>query len=274
MIKKRIVFFTAAWWDHVKMYEDITFPSMEDDLRRLEEEGYELEVYKAGFNTKELPEVNYAIAVSKPNMIMLPHLRECLQMCLDKNALLFLAPPDTIWGKGSIYNSVKMMEGKTECLAIPHIRISKDDYPNKAPTNRELVNMCFDYPHDAFMESFDTIEKNGTWAGLSARKITKDIYTVIHNMPTVYLVNVTALDIQFWNQVRDFGEWDRAWLNLLFQNNRVKIASNSDVAFCAEITKEESNVPPNQNKLLYNDKHFIQGLANHWFNKFVYTLMR
>jgi hypothetical protein len=240
MNKKKIIFHSTAWGRYREMYKEYTLPSIQYDIEELKKEGYECVYSQGGFDLDSAPEkFDTKRAWNPSSAILLQHLRSTIQDCIDEDAIMVLIMPDTIYGKGSIYNCIKLQEGKNVQVAIPHLRaVAKDEWKGKSPTCRELVNYCFDAPHDTFIKSFDNLELNSTWAGISVRKLNDKMYTLTHSLPTVYVAKFNAHDLQFWEYAMDFGFWDRNWLKQLWHDNRLKVIGSSDIAFCVEMRFE------------------------------------
>lgn len=273
---KRIIFHTTAWGKYRDWYKDYAQPSLQWDIELLKKEGYTCEYSQGAFDLDEAPEkYDTTKAWNKYSAILLQHLRRTIQDCIDQEAIFVLVMPDTIFGKGSIYNSIKLMENKNVNIAIPHIRaVPKEEWKGKNPTCRELVNYCFESPHDAFIKTFDNEDKNATWAGISTRKLNDKMYSILHSLPTVYVARFTALDLRFWQYAMDFGMWDRQWLKMLFQDKRVKVIGSSDIACCVELTDADKNLPEVQKGMQYNDKYWEADEHNRVFNIFQFALMR
>lgn len=274
--KGRIVFHTTAWGKYREMYEKYTKPSIQSDIALLKEDGYDCVYSHGGFDLDKAPEkFDTTRAWNKESAILLAHLRATIQDCIDDNSIMVLVMPDTIFGKGSIYNSIKMMEGKNTNIAIPHLRaVPLEKWQDKNPTCRELVDYCFESPHDSFMKSFDNEDSNASWAGISARKLNNKMYTVNHSLPTTYIARFNPIDLRYWEYCMDFGNWDRQWLKILVKDERIKIVGSSDIAFCVELTDADKNVPPVQKGLLNNDKYWEEDDHNKIFKMFQYSLMR
>jgi len=274
--KGKIILHTTAWGRYREMYEKYTKPSIQADIEMLKDDGYECLYSQGGFELDKTPEeFDKRRAWNKESAVLLQHLRQTIQTCIDEDAIMVLVMPDTIWGKGSIYNSIKCMEGKNINIAIPHLRaVPLEKWQNKTPTCRELVEYCFESPHDSFIKSFDNVDKNSSWAGISARKLTDKIYTLNHSLPTTYICKFTPLDLRFWEYNMDFGNYDRAWLAMLMRDERLKVIGSSDLAFCVELTDADQNVPPVQKGMLNNDKYWEEQDHNKIFKMYQYALMR
>lgn len=272
--KQPIIIHVAGWFDYVDLYYKYGKPSLVNDVKRLEDEGYEVIWNEVEFDREKLPVYTNSGNLSAD--VLLSQLRLLIKRAIDTNAIVFMAAPDMIWGQNSMYNMVKLAEGKDEvCIAAPHLRVIDNDFQNKTPTNRELVDRVFNYPHQAFLSSFDHNDANGTLSGgLSIRKIDDNNYCVIANLPTVHLVQFNQRDQAFWDNNLCMGHWDRGWLYELYINNRLKLVGSSDIAFCAEITDENRNRCVLQEGCLNNDAFYNSGAHNIGLNKVYCSLIR
>ena len=203
-----------------------------------------------------------------------------IKTCIDEDAAMFFAPPDSVFGNHSVTNVVKTVEGKDVCLAAPNARVRRDSImasgvfdrlKNMETTieNDELVDLAFEHGHPALLESFDNVDTNRTHRGLSIRKINESTYSIIHNLPTVYLANFVADDLEHFT--RSWASWDRRWPRLLMRHNRLKVVGSSDLFFCVELTKNDRpGRIRKQSGLLNNDKLIKQEryLHNYVCNSF------
>ena len=218
---------------------------------------------------------------SGKNDILLEALIAQIRKCINENAMMFSTPPDTIFGNHSISNAVKLVEGKDVCLAAAHPRIRKESVLSSGVfdklkhmeitiENDELVDLAFQFGHSALLNSFDNEDENTTWAGLSIRKINKNTYSIISNLPTVYLANFTERDLKFFEDNEAFNAWDREWLRTLVNRCRVKFIGSSDLFFCVEVTPSEPGAISKKG-LLNNDKYLTRKnrhLGNYVCNSF------
>ena len=100
--------------------------------------------------------------------------------------------------------------------------------------NDELVDLAFEHGHQSLLGSIDNEYCNRTFVGLSIRKITDNTYTVIHNLPMVWLANFTKDDLRFFKT--PWSIWDDRWASLLLRQNRLKVAGSRDLFFCVDLT--------------------------------------
>jgi len=275
-MKKKLLIHTTAWGKYRDFYNTYTKPSLEKDVAYLKSQGWEISYTQGAFNLDEAPEkFDTTRSFNKCSALLLAHLRKTIQDCIDQESYMFLAPPDTVFALGTLTHCVKIAHGKNVCVAIPHIRASLGDgkvWENKLPTGKELVRRCFTNGHDAFIKTMDNENENATWAGISTRKIDSDLHAMIHCMPTIYLAKFTPLDLRYWEYAMDFGNWDRQWLKILWNDSRVKIVGSSNMAFCVEVTDIDKNVPPLQSGLKNNDKYWCEDDFNKDMRNFVFSL--
>ncbi|MDI6761147.1 MAG: hypothetical protein QMD05_10020, partial [Candidatus Brocadiaceae bacterium] len=146
-------------------------------------------------------------------------------------------------------------------------------------TNQELADWLLHNAHDTFNKSLDHLDPNLTHAGISVRKTDDDLYSIIHNLPTVYLAKFLQQDLDFFVNAKRamgdsaWGQWDRGWLELLTEQGRIKVVGSSDMAMAVELTSDD-RTPPLWNGLQYNDlyDHRRRRPYNMVFNKFLYVL--
>lgn len=272
--KQPIIIHTTAWMYYVNLYNKYCKPSIMPDVKRLEKEGYKIIWNETDFDRKKMPVYTNTGNLSAD--IILGHLRKMISKAIKLNAIVFMAAPDIIYGKNSMYNAVKLAEGKPKtCIAFPHLRIIDNDFKNKTPTNREVVQMVFDNPHQAFTSAFDDNDDNGTYqGGLSIRKIDDKNYCMIVNLPTVHVAQFNQQDQVFWDNNTCMGNWDRGWLYQIFLTDRLKVIGSSDIAFGAEITSEFKNTCPLYANSLNNDKFHNSMAHNVALNKFYCSLIK
>ena len=112
----------------------------------------------------------------------------------------------------------------------------------------------FKYPHQSTLTAFDNIDTNSTYfSGISIRKINPNSYTVIHNLPSVFIGTFNKFDYLFFHLLNGFNQWDRKWSSILLRTNRLKICGSSDLFFMVELTKDSEKIPTLNKGMLNND---------------------
>ncbi len=212
---------------------------------------------RIGIENFEITELSTELEGSHPDIgaILLGQFKGEIKRCLDTNSRLLMAPPDSIFGDGTLHALFKMGSQEGVCVAVPHPRTLPTifDYPSRlcasledALTNPELVTETFNNLHKTWSEAevgFDKI--NSYVGGVCWRKISPGLYSVQHRLPTNYLIHFIQSDLQFFEAQICFGAIDHLWPTKLIQEERERVIGSSDVAFICEVTEKNQNVPPN-----------------------------
>jgi len=274
--KKLIYFYTLSWGRYTNIFFKYGLPSILDktNLSSLMDEGYEVKFffYTLEDNISELEEYkeNENYKYIKENIKTVQHsqdisirelaanaLKDFLSICIEDKAVMFMAPPDTVFSSSSISNVVKSSYGTKKCFASAFPRVSPDILENLtlrsdySPTS--LVRLAFKYPHTSLEFADECKEFNLCSSGMSYRKIDKNLYSVTHTLPTPFLVYPIIEDLKLFEKYNDFNMWDRDWLSFLVKTNRVKVSGSSDLFFCIELTFIDNNSTPELNK----DKYYF-----------------
>ncbi len=291
---KKIYIYTAAWGEYLDWYFKYSLPSLTNKTNSelLIGAGYKVKfilyttdskksVVKKymsknnGFSAVEIVEFDSGNE-NEVRKIAVKPLVDILKRCLKEKAMLFQAPPDIIFSNGSLYNSVITSFGKNKCFASAISRVSVDilndipAYLEKGIKGSKLVGICMKYMHDELRYANEDLEKNTTYKGISYRKISSSMYTITHNLPSVFLVFPIKDDYEYFNKVQDFNMWDRGWLEILVRTKRLKISGSSDLFFPVELTNDnfDRNSEISSN-LKYNDELYRPEIHNHVANMFI-----
>ena len=306
--KRQIEFFCVVWGgDYLHSLFSYTIPSLlqEGNIPTLARDGYRLRlsIYTHPHEYQEIAkQYDSCLGLLSQNMtvniIPLDELKEGwwqgyywhlgtnalldhVKMCIDEDAIFVLVMPDSVFGNESITNAVKTIQGKNTCLAAAHPRISRKSIETscgafaglkkmeRTIANDEMVDIAFEHGHQSLLGSFDNTDSNNTSGGLSIRKINEITYSVIHNLPTVWLANFVKDDLKFL--AGPLLLWDHMWPSLLLRHNRLKVTGSSDLFFVLELTHDDLNIPTMEKGLLNNDKFQTRRqrrLHNYVFNSF------
>jgi hypothetical protein len=169
-----------------------------------------------------------------------------IEECLKQNAKLLLAPPDSIFGDGSIHGILACAKLDHTCVSVPHPRVVDSIFNELKPsTNSELVSQSFKHLHKTWEEAnADLPMINSYVGGVQWQKIGEDLYRVNHRLPTPYLLHFKPHDLEFFNQQICFGTIDHIWPTNLFGEERIRYIGSSDIAFIVEVTARCQNIPP------------------------------
>lgn len=230
------------------------------------------------FDVTELPE---ELDGGHPDMgkILLGQFTKEIQRCLETNSRLLLAPPDSIFGDGTIRAILSAGAQEGTCVAVPHPRVLPAifDYPsefchtlNLNLSNSQLVTTAFQNLHRSWSEAqvgFDKI--NSHVGGVCWRKISPGLFSVQHRLPTNYLIHFVPSDLQFFQQQICFGSIDHLWPTKLVKEERERVIGSSDLAFICEVTDPKQNIPPNYPYLKKEpDRFWRQAPHNAVFRQF------
>ena len=212
---------------------------------------------RTGVENYEVTELSVELDGGHPDIgaILLGQFKSEISRCLETNSRLLIAPPDSIFGDGTIPSLLSTANQEGVCVAVPHPRTlpSIFEYPSRyceslkeTLTNSELVTETFNNLHRTWSEAevgFDRI--NSYVGGVCWRKINKGLYSVQHRLPTNYLLHFIPSDLQFFEKQICFGAIDHLWPTKLIQEERERVVGSSDVAFICEVTDPKQNIPPN-----------------------------
>lgn len=170
-----------------------------------------------------------------------------IRQCIETDSAMFLAPPDTVFGDGSVRAIVKAAEqGRELSISVPHVRVNAETFPVLAePTsNAKLVTLAWQHLHTSWAGSDgDAPENNSRTSGVSWRKLYPGLIAVTMRIPTIYLARFRQADLEFFTDGQ-YGCWDHRWPAKLMEHQRHRIIASSDAAFMVEMTPAASNIPP------------------------------
>jgi len=294
-IEKKVAFYTLGWGNYLDVFFNSTLPSIlhNSNAPRLQKDGFELSFILYTTDSAEEIRKNYSNQIdqiSPYNFSIVPFssdnlersivahksILKILKHCVDNKLIMFMAPPDTVFSNDSVYNSILFAYFKRKSFAAAHPRISTNfvnhfrEFPKDGFESSEMVAYALNNAHPNFEYANEELSLSTVHAGISYRKISKSLYAVTSNMPTVYVVIPASEDIVFFEESGTFNAWDRGWLSLLLKKNRVKISGSSDMFFCMELTEDRDDaiVQPNRVKSPWNDLYF-KAFSNRISNVFV-----
>lgn len=187
--------------------------------------------------------------------VLLKQFIEEIRRCLETRSKLLLAPPDSIFGDGTLESLFHAGTQEYTCIAVPHPRVTPSifEYPSEfCPSlkaeldNSTLVKCAFENLHRTWSEAqigFDKI--NSYVGGVAWRRIGPNLYSVQHRLPTNYLIHFHPSDLEFFEKQIVFGSIDHIWPSKLIKEERERVVGSSDVAFICEVTDPKQNIPPN-----------------------------
>lgn len=187
-------------------------------------------------------------------VILLNGLRDEIARCVQSNQRMLFAPPDTIFGDGSVENLIALGASPYSCVSVAHPRVLPsiiDDLEYMCATrgevkNANLVTLAFKHAHDSWRYAEIGHAKNNAYiGGIAWKRLSDGLYSVTHRLPTAYFVHFTPSDYDFFWGQSSFGGWDHRWpAENLIRFERQRYIGSSDAAFIVEITDHDKNVPP------------------------------
>ena len=211
---------------------------------------------RIGVENYEVSELPLELEGGHPDIgaILLGQFKQEIKRCLATNSRLLIAPPDSLFGDGTLEGLFINGAQEGVCVAIPHPRVLQSifEYPsrlapslNESVTNAELVTESFNNLHRTWSEAeLGQPKINSHVGGVMWKRVKKGLYSVQHRLPTNYLLHFVPSDLQFFEQQICFGAIDHLWPSKLIQEQRERVIGSSDVAFICELTDAHQNVPP------------------------------
>lgn len=187
-------------------------------------------------------------------VILLNGLRQQIQYSIANKSKMLLAPPDTVFGDGTIPNLFEIGRNSGVCVSVAHPRVLPEvldeidvlGATRGALSNPQLVTQTFKHAHNAWKYAESGHEKNNSFVGgIVWRELCRGIYSVNHRLPTVYLADFNESDWDFWWGQVSFGAWDHRWPSEnLIRQERQRYVGSSDACMIVEVTDWDKNCPP------------------------------
>lgn len=199
-----------------------------------------------------------------------------LKACYQRRASMLLAPPDTIFGDGTIQNLITLGSESSAAISVPHPRVVLETFPelDDPLSNAQLVTLAFQHMHEVWKLSDVRLEKNNAYSsGTAWRELVPGMYAVTMRIPTPYFIRPIARDIEPLENSGS-GGWDHRWPQSLVKEGRHRLVGSSDAAFMVELTP--LNIP--QGKLYDRNKdepdHYSGLLQHHLVNRNTVAIWR
>ncbi len=173
-----------------------------------------------------------------------------IQRCISFNCQNLIAPPDTIFGDGTIPNLIEIADQRDVVVMAAHVRVLPDIYfpysQVNSVSNAQLTKMAFENLHATWKEAEHGLPMiNSYIGGVFWKYVSEDLLAVQHRLPTPYLINWTPEDLVFFRNQLHWGVLDHSWPHeCLVHTERQRVVGSSDAAFMVEITEPTQNVPP------------------------------
>lgn len=204
----------------------------------------------------------------------LDHMRNCHQ---DGSAM-FIAPPDTIFGNGTIAAICGVGRLPGICVAVPHVRVNAGalgQIGEREWSNPELVDFAWANLHPTWRDADARLgNTNSFLGGVSWHQLRKGLYAVTHRLPTCYLANIDATDVDWFSRQWETGAFDHTWPAKFVKEQRQRFIGSSDAAFMVELTRENENIPICQPTNPNDPDKFWRDLEHNYVNRNTAAIFR
>jgi hypothetical protein len=207
-------------------------------------------------------------------------LRPALEKAWKAHAYFMPAPPDLIWGDGSIASLLKLMPfAYGRCLAVPHVRVAAgrfmDGFTGEPMTNAQLVKRSFSTLHESFVGAeVPSLTQNTHTTGVVWTRLAENLYAAGFFLPTIHMMQPTEDDVKWFKGTPGPDHWDHRWPAVLVGTDRHRIIASSDAAFMAELTEDESVHPRRHPTEKGKWDQYAGKLAHHVQNRNTVVIMR
>lgn len=203
--------------------------------------------------------VNQKVKLKKLNIIDIKKLYDRIDIlhsgliwqmhkCFELKEKMLLAPPDTIFGDGTISNLLKIGWEPGSCVVVAHPRVLPIILGEIYQSNESLVSASIKHFHKSWSDAeVGHPRQNGFIGGVSWQYLDKETISVCHRLPTVYLADFQEQDLKYFENRIGFGSYDHEWpSDHLINQERMRFVGSSDACFICEITDAGANIPPVQ----------------------------
>ena len=189
---------------------------------------------------------------AKRGVLMCRAFCQAIKKCLDDDSQMLISTADFVWSDGSIENMRKKAELENVCVSIPHPRVIPTILPEltKPMSSYDLFTLARGHFHKSWTScEFGKVPSGSFKGGILWRDMGNGIVALQHRIPSPYLLNLIKDDLTFFSSDGDafvaaWGAVDHNWAEHLIKTERWRMILHSDVAFMAEVTDPDSNVPP------------------------------
>lgn len=204
-----------------------------------------------------------------------------ISRCIMFDARSLMAPPDTIFGDGTIPNLLELGDQRDVVVFAAHVRVTPDIIEpfrkdEKLLTNARLVGLAWKHLHKTWTEAeFGRDKINSYVGGVFWRYLCAGLYGVSHRLPTPYLINYTPEDLVYFRNQLHWGVIDHAWPHeCLIHTERQRVVGSSDAAFMVEITPADQNIPPLEHYRHDSPDLFWKNLSHNKQNRMYQIIFR
>lgn len=287
----KIRLFTLAWgapycdWFENALTKSLLWPK---NLAALREHAIEWNLYTKEADREHLRAIAERVGIplqfhpfdvkDSSGETLQPALLDHLRNCAQTGAAMLMAPPDTVFGDGSIAAICEIGKQPGVCVAVPHVRVNAGVLPQLGTSewsNAKLVDFCFNALHPTWRDAEATLPNTNSFlGGVSWRRLRQGLYAVTHRLPTCYLANVNASDVEWFARQFETGTFDHTWPSKLVKEQRHRTIASSDAAFICELTRENENIPVLQPNDPNEPDKFWRDLEHNYAGRNVVAIFR
>lgn len=219
----------------------------ESDIKRVTELSTLLPVDKVEIHTIDKAIEKQGKNINYGEVLLDGFLKE-IKKCIESNSKLLIAPPDSLFGDGTLKNIFKTGYQDGVCISFAHPRVTPSilGHIKTHLTNPQLVSLAMNHLHVTWKEARLGGEFiNSYVGGVQWEELSTGLYRVQHRLPTPYLLHFNQSDYDFFNRENMvFGAIDHLWSIKLLQEERIRSLGSSDAGFVCEVTSPCENIPP------------------------------
>ena len=173
-----------------------------------------------------------------------------MRRSIDWGCKVLLAPPDTLFGDGTVAGLLSAAEDPGSVVVVPHPRVTPSILDDLEPMylsldNAPLVSLAWAHLHESWIHAEIGHSNQSSWMGGIWWKKVNGLITGKHLLPSPYMLHFTEEDMEYFDKACSFGHFDWRWPgDMLVPQGRQRYIASSDLAFIVEITAPEKNVPP------------------------------
>ncbi len=169
-----------------------------------------------------------------------------MKRSIDSGCKVLLAPPDTLFGDGSVAGMLSAAADPGSVVVVPHPRVTPDILKEEGSySNAALVNIAWKHLHESWHHAEIGCDNQSSWMGGIWWQKVNGLITGKHLLPSPYMLHFTEEDMDYFDKASGFGHFDWRWPgDILVPQGRQRYIASSDLAFIVEITAPDKNIPP------------------------------
>lgn len=176
--------------------------------------------------------------------------RQIIMEASSEGDQILMAPPDTIFGEGTLETFVALGRDPRVVISAPPVRVNQSFMSSFAEAegpvfNETLVYMAWKHLHATWRDANITMPRNNSFiGGVSWKALSANVFAVTHLLPTPFYLGVAPSDGEWFRLYGTPGAYDHIWPAKLVDEGRQRLIGSSDAAFIVEITEADKNIPP------------------------------